>query len=36
LYKIVDKLVGMRVEAKDENIGLDLTQHHETGYTLHE
>ncbi len=36
LYKLVDFLVGMRVESKDENIGLDLTQHHETGYTLHE
>jgi ammonium transporter, Amt family len=36
LFKIVDALVGMRVDARDENIGLDLTQHHETGYTLHE
>ena len=36
LFKIVDALVGMRVDATDENIGLDLTQHHETGYTLHE
>jgi ammonium transporter, Amt family len=36
LFKIVDALIGMRVDAKDENIGLDLTQHHETGYTLHE
>jgi ammonium transporter, Amt family len=36
LFKIVDKIIGMRVEAKDEYIGLDLTQHHETGYTLHE
>jgi ammonium transporter, Amt family len=36
LFKIVDALIGMRVDSKDENIGLDLTQHHETGYTLHE
>lgn len=36
LFKIVDALVGMRVDSKEENIGLDLTQHHETGYTLHE
>ncbi|TAL31654.1 MAG: ammonium transporter [Spirochaetes bacterium] len=36
LYKVVDKLVGMRVEQRSENIGLDLTQHGETGYTLHE
>ena len=34
LYKICDFLVGMRVERRDENIGLDLTQHHEAGYTL--
>jgi Amt family ammonium transporter len=36
LFKIVDAVIGMRVETKDEYIGLDLTQHHETGYTLHE
>jgi len=34
LYKIVDKIVGMRVEEREEYIGLDLSQHHETGYTL--
>jgi len=34
LYKLVDKMVGMRVEERDEYVGLDLTQHHETGYTL--
>jgi Amt family ammonium transporter len=34
LLKIVDKLIGIRVDRKDENIGLDLTQHHEAGYTL--
>jgi len=34
LYKIVDRLIGMRVNRRSENIGLDLTQHHETGYTL--
>ncbi len=36
LYRVVDALVGMRVDVRDENIGLDLTQHHETGYTLHD
>jgi len=36
LFKLVDALVGMRVDVRDENIGLDLTQHHETGYTLHD
>lgn len=34
LLKIVDLVTGIRVEKRDENIGLDLTQHHETGYTL--
>lgn len=34
LYKIVDILIGVRVEKKEELIGLDLTQHHETGYTV--
>ncbi len=34
LFKIVDKLVGLRVDRREENIGLDLTQHQETGYTL--
>ena len=36
LFRLVDSLVGMRVDVRDENIGLDLTQHHETGYTLHD
>jgi Amt family ammonium transporter len=34
IYKIVDLMVGMRVDERDEYIGLDLTQHHESGYTL--
>lgn len=34
IYKIVDLVVGMRVEKKDEATGLDLSQHHETGYTV--
>jgi Amt family ammonium transporter len=34
IYKVVDLLVGMRVDKKEEDIGLDLSQHHETGYTL--
>lgn len=36
IYKLVDKTIGMRVEQREENIGLDLTQHGEVGYTLHE
>jgi len=34
LYKIVDALLGMRVAENDELIGLDLTQHRESGYTV--
>jgi len=34
LYKIVDALVGMRVDAESELIGLDLTQHNESAYTV--
>lgn len=36
IYKAVNLVIGMRVEEKDEFIGLDLTQHHESGYTLME
>jgi Amt family ammonium transporter len=34
LLKLVDKLVGLRVNEHNENIGLDLTQHSESAYTL--
>ena len=34
LYKIVDLVIGMRVTEKEENVGLDLTQHHENAYTV--
>jgi Amt family ammonium transporter len=34
LFKIIDALVGMRVEKNDELIGLDLTQHNESAYTV--
>jgi ammonium transporter, Amt family len=34
LYKVVDWVVGMRVTEKDEIMGLDLTQHNESAYTL--
>jgi len=33
LFKITDKLVGVRATDKQEAIGLDETQHGETGYT---
>ena len=34
LLKIVDAVVGLRVSEQDERIGLDLTQHRESGYTV--
>lgn len=36
IYYAINKTIGMRVTVRDEQIGLDLTQHHETGYTLME
>ena len=34
LYKIVDLFIGVRVSEKEEVMGLDLTQHHESAYTV--
>jgi len=34
LYKIVDAVIGMRVEEKNEIVGLDLTQQSEAAYTV--
>ncbi|MDD5552873.1 MAG: ammonium transporter [Candidatus Omnitrophica bacterium] len=34
IYKLVDMIIGVRVNEKDEVIGLDLTQHHERAYTV--
>jgi Amt family ammonium transporter len=34
IYKIVDAIIGMRVEEKNELIGLDLTQQSEAAYTV--
>lgn len=34
LVALVDKLVGFRVDEEDEEIGLDATQHGESGYNL--
>ena len=34
IYKFVDIFFGMRVSEKEESIGLDLTQHRETAYTV--
>jgi len=34
LYKIIDKILGIRVTEHEEDVGLDLTQHHEAAYTV--
>ncbi len=34
IYKIVDLFIGVRVDEKQETMGLDLTQHHERAYTV--
>jgi Amt family ammonium transporter len=34
IYKVVDRVIGIRVSEKEENIGLDLTQHREGAYTI--
>jgi Amt family ammonium transporter len=34
LLKLVDAALGLRAEQRDERVGLDLTQHAETAYTL--
>jgi ammonium transporter, Amt family len=34
LLKLVDMVLGIKVSEQDERIGLDLTQHRESGYTM--
>ena len=34
LLKVVDAIVGLRVPDEEEVIGLDITQHEESAYTL--
>ena len=34
IYKLVDLLIGVRVDEKSELMGLDLTQHSERAYTI--
>ncbi len=36
LLKIIDAIMGLRVSEIDEKTGLDLSQHSEAGYALHE
>ncbi|MEK6673786.1 MAG: hypothetical protein AABY42_09990 [Nitrospirota bacterium] len=34
LLKIIDWTIGIRVSDEEEVMGLDLSQHEESGYTL--
>lgn len=34
LLKLIDMIMGLRVSEEDEMMGLDLSQHEESGYTL--
>jgi Amt family ammonium transporter len=34
IYKVIDSIIGVRVDEKEEAMGLDLTQHHERAYTV--
>ncbi len=34
ILKILDATMGLRVSDEDEQMGLDLSQHNEAGYTL--
>jgi Amt family ammonium transporter len=34
IYKVVNLVIKVRVDQKEEIIGLDLTQHHENAYTI--
>ena len=34
LFKIVDAIFGLRVNEHEENVGLDLTEHRESAYTV--
>ena len=34
IFKVVDLIVGMRVSYKEESMGLDLSQHRESAYTV--
>jgi Amt family ammonium transporter len=36
LLALLDRLMGLRVSAEDEELGLDLTQHGQRGYMMGE
>jgi len=33
LLELIDKVIGLRVAEADEEVGLDLTEHHERAYS---
>ncbi len=33
LLKVIDRLIGVRVNEESENLGLDLTEHSESAYS---
>ena len=34
IFKVIDKVMGLRVDKEAESMGLDITQHEESGYNL--
>jgi ammonium transporter, Amt family len=36
LLVVIDRLMGLRVSAEEEELGLDLTQHGQRGYMMGE
>jgi Amt family ammonium transporter len=34
IYKLIDMIIGLRVNDHEEAVGLDITQHDERGYTI--
>ncbi|MGE3541209.1 MAG: ammonia channel protein, partial [Candidatus Tectimicrobiota bacterium] len=34
ILKVLDATMGLRVSVEDEQMGLDLSQHNEAGYTM--
>jgi len=34
IFKVIDKVMGLRVDKDSESMGLDITQHDESGYNL--
>jgi ammonium transporter len=34
IFKVIDKVMGLRVDKETEAMGLDITQHDESGYNF--